>query len=282
MENQIFKKHRSINIKGELFFFDRPEIMGILNITGDSFYDGGKYNDKDRALKRVEEMLDDGAGFIDIGAQSSRPGAQEKGADEELKLLLPVLDAVIGAFPDAVISVDTWHSKVAKEAVNHGAAMINDISGGTFDAQMFDTIAALGVPYVLMHTGGRPDVMQDNPVYDDVLNDVISFLSERLNELNLKGVSDVIIDPGFGFGKTLEHNYTLMKNLDHFAFTERPVLVGISRKSMIYRLLNIKPQEALTGTIALNTFALLKGADILRVHDVKAAAETIKIVESLM
>jgi dihydropteroate synthase len=238
MENQIFKKHRSINIKGELFFFDRPEIMGILNITGDSFYDGGKYNDKDRALKRVEEMLDDGAGFIDIGAQSSRPGAREKGADEELKLLLPVLDAVISSFPDAVISVDTWHSKVAKEAVNHGAAMINDISGGTFDAQMFDTIAALGVPYVLMHTGGRPDVMQDNPVYDDVLNDVISFLSERLNELNLKGVSDVIIDPGFGFGKTLEHNYTLMKNLDHFAFTERPVLVGISRKSMIYRLLN--------------------------------------------
>jgi len=282
MENQIFKKHRSINIKGELFFFDRPKIMGILKLTGDSFYDGGRYNDADRALKRVEEMLDDGACFIDIGAQSSRPGAQEKGADEELKLLLPVLDAVIGFFPDAVISVDTWHSKVAKEAVNHGAAMINDISGGTFDAQMFDTIAALWVPYVLMHTGGRPDVMQDNPVYDDVLNDVISFLSERLNELNLKGVSDVIIDPGFGFGKTLEHNYTLMKNLDHFAFTERPVLVGISRKSMIYKLLNIQPQEALTGTIALNTFALLKGADILRVHDVKAAAETIKIVESLM
>ena len=279
MDNQIFNSQKLLNIDGRLLELDTPKIMGILNITQDSFYDGGKYLSEKAILNRVGVMLEEGADFIDIGAQSSRPGAKEKGAEEELVLLIPVLKAVKKKFPRSVLSVDTWHSKVALEAVSNGASMINDISGGIFDAKMFETIARLKVPYVLMHTGGRPEVMQQNPVYEDVVKDVIYYLSEKLHKLNELGVADVIIDPGFGFGKTMEHNYQLMDSLEHFTFPERPLLVGISRKSMIYNKLKSTPEEALAGTIALNMVALQKGADILRVHDAKEAKEVVDIVE---
>ncbi len=281
MNNQIFNKSKSFNIRGELFFLDSPKIMGILNVTDDSFYDGGRYVKIKDILKRVEIMLDEGADFIDIGAQSSRPGAKEIGSEQELERLIPAIKAIRKEFPQALLSVDTWHSEVARVVTDEGADIINDISGGTFDDKMFETIASLNVPYVLMHTGGRPENMQKNPSYDDVVQDVLFFLSEKIRQLHLMGLSDIIIDPGFGFGKTLEHNYELMNALEHFTFLEKALLVGISRKSMIYKALGITPDEALAGTTALNMFALQKGADILRVHDVKEAKQTIEVFRLL-
>lgn len=281
MDNQIFNGNKYLKIKGSLYHIDRPKVMGILNISEDSFYDGGRYGTEADMLRRVEVMINEGADFIDIGAQSSRPGASEKGAKEELKLLLPIIKSINKNFSDVILSVDSWHSQVAEEVANHGVDMINDISGGTFDDKMFETIARLRMPYVLMHTGGRPAVMQQNPNYNDVVQDVIYFLSQQLLKLNELGIPDVIVDPGFGFGKTMEHNYILMNALEHFTYLERPILVGISRKSMIYNKLNTNPEQALAGTIALNMVALQKGADILRVHDVKEAVDTITMFMAL-
>ncbi len=273
----LFPKSKILNIRGELFSIDTPKVMGILNITPDSFYDGGKYSSNKNQLNQVEQMLKQGADFIDIGAQSTRPGAVEHGADYELELLIPTIKNIRKHFPKAILSVDTWHAKVAKEVALNGADMINDISGGVFDKNMFTTIAEINLPYIVMHTGGKPGDMQQNPKYDDVLKEVIYFMSEQREKLNLMGVNDVIFDPGFGFGKTLEHNYELLNNLKAFDFLEAPILVGLSRKSMLYKPLNITAKEALNATTAANMVALQNGADILRVHDVKEAKECIEI-----
>jgi dihydropteroate synthase len=275
----LFPGKSSINTGGQLMALDRARVMGILNLSADSFYDGGRYPNEERYLARFRQMTEEGADIIDIGAQSTRPGAKEIGADEELKILIPAIRAIRKEFPRAVISVDTTHAKVAEQCILDGANMINDISGGTFDLDMFHTIAHYNVPYVLMHTGGRPETMQHNPQYDNVVKEIVHFLSRQLDRLNQLGVNDVIIDPGFGFGKTLEHNYELLRHLEHFQFLEAPVLIGISRKSMIYKPLNINPDNALTGTAALQLYALQKGATFLRVHDVQAAREVIKLHE---
>jgi len=277
----LFQQKSSINVNGRLMNLRAPKVMGILNITDDSFYDGGKYLNEEKYLSRVAQMLEEGADIIDIGAQSSRPGAHEIGASAEIKKLIPVLNSIRSQFPKAIISVDTWHARVAEQVVLSGATMINDISGGTFDIYMFETIAQLQVPYILMHTGGRPNSMQDKPSYKNVIKELVYFLSKQLDKLNTLGVNDVILDPGFGFGKTQEHNYEIMKNLEHFQFLETPLLVGISRKSMIHKALDISAKNALNGTTALNMIALQKGANILRVHDVKEAKEVVKIYQLL-
>ncbi|MCF8357204.1 MAG: dihydropteroate synthase [Prolixibacteraceae bacterium] len=256
--------------------------MGVLNITPDSFYDGGRFNSVDTAIQQAAKMLDEGATIIDIGAFSTRPGADEIDETEELKRLMPVVTEIRASFPDAILSIDTFRSAVAEKVVEkHGDCIINDISGGTLDRRMFETISRLKVPYILMHIQGTPRNMQQNPTYKNVTKDVIKQLSEGVYRLHEMGVSDVIIDAGFGFGKTLAHNYELFNQLDTFRLFELPVLVGVSRKSMIYKLLKITPEESLNGTTVLNTLALQAGADILRVHDVKPAMEAVKIFNQL-
>ncbi len=269
-----------INCKGKLINLSTPKVMGILNTTPDSFYDGGKYKDMDTALTHVEKMLNAGATFIDVGAYSSRPNATHITEEEELHRILPIVTTMVEKFPEILISIDTFRSKVAKECVQIGACMVNDISGGTLDTAMYSTIAELQVPYILMHMQGTPQNMQKNTVYDDLVKDIIYFFSEKVQQLNALHVNDIILDVGFGFGKTLEQNYTLLQQLDLFKILELPILAGLSRKSMLYKLLDSTPQEALNGTTAANTIALLNGASILRVHDVKEATETISIVEA--
>ncbi len=269
-----------INCKGKLINLSTPKVMGILNTTPDSFYDGGKYKDMDTALTHVEKMLNAGATFIDVGAYSSRPNATHITEEEELHRILPIVTKMVEKFPEILISIDTFRSKVAKECVQIGACMVNDISGGTIDTAMFSTIAELQVPYILMHMQGTPQNMQKNTVYDDLVKDIIYFFSEKVQQLNALHVNDIILDVGFGFGKTLEQNYTLLQQLDLFKILELPILAGLSRKSMLYKLLDTTPQEALNGTTAANTIALLNGASILRVHDVKEATEAISIVEA--
>lgn len=270
----------TLNLRGQLVSYTQPIVMGILNVTPDSFYDGGRYCKADEISRRVDQIISEGAEIIDIGAYSSRPGAQDVTAEEEWSRLSQGLEIIRKHYPEAIISVDTFRADVAeKSIVDGGAAIINDISAGMIDAQMFPTVAKLGVPYILMHMQGTPQDMQNQPQYNDVTNEVILFLSEKVLKLRQLGVKDIIIDPGFGFGKTIEHNYTLLRNLDKFKIFNMPLLVGISRKSMIYKPLNITPQEALNGTTVLNTLALANGASILRVHDVKAAVESIKLIK---
>ena len=279
--NNITKK--TLNLRGKLITLDKPIVMGILNITPDSFYDGGKYISEKAILERAKEILEQGASIIDIGAYSSRPGAKDISEEEEIKRLTRALTIVRQHFPDAIISVDTFRPKVAEIVLrDFNVQMINDIMGGGENMQIFEVIAKWNVPYVLMHIKGTPQTMQLNPYYDDLIQEIILYFAEKLDKLRGLHINDVIIDPGFGFGKTLEHNYQILSKLDVFKtlFSE-PILVGFSRKSMIFKLLNIKPQQALNGTTVLNTIALIKGVDILRVHDVKEAVETIKIVEKL-
>jgi len=271
----------TINCNGSLIDLSIPKVMGILNITPDSFYDGGKYKNKSEILIQTEKMLSDGATFIDIGAYSSRPGAKHISEEEELQRIIPVVKLLIEKFPGILISVDTFRSKVAKETIEIGAALINDISGGKMDENMFKTIAELQVPYILMHMQGTPQNMQKNPSYENVTKDLISFFAAQIFELRQLQVKDVIIDVGFGFGKTLVHNYQLLKDLALFKSLDTPVLAGISRKSMLYKPLNSSAQEALNATTSANTIALLNGANILRVHDVKEAVEATKIVNLL-
>ncbi len=272
----------TINCNGKLLDLSQPVVMGILNVTPDSFYDGGKYTEEEKIYRRVKQILDEGAEIIDVGAYSSRPGAEDVPPEKELKRLAKALDVINKHFPGACISVDTFRAEIAKYVVeNHGVGMINDIMGGA-DEKMFETIARLQVPYVLMHIKGTPQTMQNNPVYDDVVAEIIAYLSEKTDKLRYLGVNDIIIDPGFGFGKTIDHNYQILKHLDEFKIFEMPLLVGISRKSMIYKYLGITPAEALPGTIALNTVALLKGANILRVHDVAETKQTIAVVNKLL
>lgn len=269
-----------INCNGNLVNLSTPKIMGILNSTPDSFYDGGKYNDITSILRQAEKMIQEGATFIDIGAYSSRPNAKHIEEKEELDRILPVVTTLIQEFPEILISIDTFRSNVAKECVQLGACMINDISGGSMDKDMFNTIAVLQVPYILMHMRGTPKTMQKSPSYKDVTSDILYYFSEKLNQLRALNVNDIILDVGFGFGKTIEHNYQLLNNLALFKTLEVPILAGLSRKSMLYNLLNTTPKEALNATTAANTVALLNGASILRVHDVKEAMEAINIVQA--
>jgi dihydropteroate synthase len=271
----------TINCKGTLIDLTAPKVMGILNITPDSFYDGGKYKNESEILNQVEKMLLDGATFIDVGAYSSRPGAQHISEEEELKRSIPVIRLLLQHFPEIIISVDTFRSKVAKETIHAGAALINDISGGKMDAQMFATVANLQVPYILMHMLGTPQNMQRNPVYSDVTKEIISFFAAQIHQLHQLKLNDVLIDVGFGFGKTIDHNFELLKNLALFKSLDAPILTGISRKSMLYKTLDISAQEALNATTSANTIALLNGASILRVHDVKEAVEAVKIVQKI-
>lgn len=271
----------TINCKGTLLDLNSPKVMGILNITPDSFYDGGMYKDEISILNQTEKMLVDGATFIDVGAYSSRPGAAEVSEEEELKRIVPVIELLIKKFPDIIISVDTFRSKVAKETISLGAAIINDISGGNLDSKMYETIAKLKVPYILMHMAGTPKTMQNNPTYEDVTKDLIYFFSEKIDQLHRLNVSDIIIDVGFGFGKTIEHNFQLLRNMSLFQHLDKPILAGLSRKSMLYKTLDITAQEALNATTSANTIALLNGANILRVHDVKEAVEAVTLVNQL-
>ncbi len=272
---------KSINCNGTLIDLSSPKVMGILNITPDSFYDGGKYNNPSTIVNHVEKMLSEGATFIDVGAYSSRPGAKHISEEEELKRISPIIKLLITEFPNLLISVDTFRSKIAKHCIQNGACMVNDISAGSLDSEMFSTIAKLQVPYIMMHMQGAPQNMQAKPTYEDVVKDVLYYFSKKINELHSLGLNDIITDVGFGFGKTVEQNYQLLKHLDLFKNLEVPTLVGLSRKSMLFKPLDISQNEALNATTAANTIALLNGANIVRVHDVKEAIETIKIVELL-
>lgn len=265
------------NFNGKLSV-NQPLVMGILNVTEDSFYDGGKYTTETAVVKRATQILEEGGDIIDIGAMSTRPNAIEIPEKEEIRRIVEAVTTIRTQFPEAVLSIDTYRASVAEAALEAGADMINDISGGTFDPEMIPTVGKWQVPYCLMHTTAKPDTMQQNTQYKDILADILQFFGTQIEKLHEHHVHDIIIDPGFGFGKTLEQNYFLIKNLEVFHQLELPILVGISRKSMIYKLLGTTPEHALNGTTVLNTIALMKGAEILRVHDVKEAVETRKIV----
>lgn len=272
-----------LNIKGELTSFDTPVVMGILNVTPDSFFAGSRKNTEEEIILRVRQILDEGGKIVDVGAYSSRPGADDVSPEEEMKRLAFALGLLNREFgTDIIYSIDTFRADVARMCVEeYGAAIINDISGGEMDSRMFDTVADMNVPYILMHMKGTPANMQLNPVYEDLFGEVFRYMSEKVETLKLKGVNDIILDPGFGFGKTLDDNYRLMAHMEEFSVFGLPLLVGISRKTMIYRLLGTSADEALNGTSVLNTISLMKGADILRVHDVREAVECVRIVEKL-
>jgi len=281
VQNTAFSTNKTLNIRGEFVDLSEPRIMGILNVTPDSFYDGGRYTSDQASLTQAEKMCRDGATFIDVGGYSSRPGAEDVPEREELARVIAVVESIARNFPSVYISVDTFRSTVARAAVEHGAGLINDISGGTLDAKMFETAAALSVPYVLMHMKGTPKTMSSQASYEDVAKELLQYFAERVHQLTEKGIHDVIIDPGFGFAKTPAHNFELLSNLTLLRMAGRPIMVGISRKSLIWKTLKIEPEDALNGTTALNTVALLNGADILRVHDVKEAREVIQLVKAV-
>lgn len=270
-----------INCKGTLTDLSQPRVMGILNCTPDSFFDGGKYGDEAGLLKQTEKMLADGADFIDIGAYSSKPNADFVSEQEELLRIVPVVELVLKHFPETIISVDTFRAAIAKASVESGAAIVNDISAGMLDNKMLETVGQLKVPYIMMHMRGTPQTMVKLTQYDDIMKEMLSYFAERVNAARGFGINDIVIDPGFGFAKTLEQNYEVLGKMELFQMTGLPILAGMSRKSMIYKLLGTTPHEALNGTTALNTIALMKGANILRVHDVKEAVECVKIFQNL-
>lgn len=270
----------TLNVGGRLLDLSQPQVMGILNVTPDSFYEASRQQHEEAIERRVRQIYEEGGDMIDIGAYSSRPGASDVSPDEEMERLRRGLTIIRRIRPDAVVSVDTFRADVAKMCVEEfGADIINDISGGAMDATMFDTVARLKVPYILMHMQGTPQTMQTAPQYTDLMSEMLVYFARRIDQLHERGVCDIIVDPGFGFGKTLAHNYALMNHLDAFHTLECPLLVGISRKSMIYKLLGGTPESALNGTTVLNTLALSQGAHILRVHDVKECVETVQIVK---
>ena len=278
-KDTFLNRKTTLNLKGKLADLNRPAVMAILNLTPDSFYSNSRAGTADDALKRTETFLNEGAKFIDIGAYSSRPGAAEVSTDEELNRIVPIVELLSKEFPEAWLSIDTFRAKVAKESIAAGAHLINDIAGGGMDEAMFQTIADLQVPYILMHMRGTPQTMQQQTGYADIGLDLVDYFSHRIKALHQLGVKDIILDPGFGFAKTTDENYQLLNQLEDLDLFELPVLAGFSRKSMIYKFLGGGPQEALNGTTVLNTIALMKGAGILRVHDVKAATECIALVE---
>ena len=275
----------TINCKGQLLSLKTPKIMGILNVTPDSFYDGGKFIEKNIILQQVEKMLLAGADMLDIGGYSTRPNAENISENEELERILPPIETILQNFPDTIISVDTFRANVAKQAIKAGASIINDISGGNLDENMFPIMAEMNkfanIPYVLMHSRGTPQTMQQMTDYEDILLDLVAYFQQKIYELQHLGIKDIIIDLGFGFAKTIEQNFFLLKNLAYFDVLDKPLLVGISRKSMIYKTLETSSQNALNGTTALNMFALMNGASFLRVHDVAEAVETRKLFLAL-
>lgn len=272
---------KTLNCKGKLIDLTVPKVMGIVNITPDSFYDGGKNNSEKNVLIHAEKMLEKGATFLDVGGYSTRPGAENISEDEELKRVLPAIESILKRFPETLISIDTFKSKVAKAAIETGAALINDVSGGTLDTEMYKTVGALKVPYILMHMRGTPETMTKLTEYNNVTKDVITFLSEKIALARAEGINDIIADPGFGFAKTREQSFELLNNLELFKNLDVPILVGVSRKSFIYKTLEVTSDKALNGTTVLNTIALLKGASILRVHDVEEAIECVNLLQNL-
>ncbi|MCD0476039.1 dihydropteroate synthase [Flavobacterium sp. EDS] len=270
-----------INCKGQLIDLSVPKVMGILNVTPNSFFDGGKYNSNQAILSQVEKMLSDGATFIDLGAYSSKPSAEFVSEEEELDRIVPVVKLILKHYPDAFLSIDTFRSEVAKACIENGAAIINDISGGNLDDKMFEVIAKYNVPYILMHMRGTPQTMQSLTEYDDIVKEMLFYFSEKIAQARNLGINDIILDPGFGFSKTLDQNYEVLQKMELFNLLELPVLAGFSRKSMIYKELNTSQQEALNGTTILNTISLTKGAKILRVHDVKEAMECVTLYNKI-
>ena len=272
----------TINCKGQIIDLSTPKIMGILNITPNSFYDGGKYSLENNAIAQVEKMLKEGATFIDIGAYSSKPNAEFVSEEEELNRIIPVVKAILSKFPEALLSIDSFRSRVAQECINNGAALINDISAGSLDEKMMEVIASNNVPYIMMHLRGTPQTMQDQTNYEHIINEILTYFSDKVNKARSLGINDLIIDPGFGFAKTTDQNYEILSNLELFKMLELPILAGVSRKSMIYKTLDTSPEEALNGTTVLNTIAITKGATIIRVHDVKEAMECVKLCGNLV
>ncbi len=278
----VHDRKRSLCIKGVLYDLSRPLVMGIFNYTPDSFFDGGCHYDEKAIISRIGEMIKEGADIIDIGGVSTRPGAGDVPHEEEIRRLCFVMDVLRHHYPEVIVSVDTYRSAVARRMVEeYDVAIINDISCGSFDKKMLETVADLQVPYVAMHMQGTPQTMQEKPLYDDVVNDIIRFFAEKIKIMHGMGINDIIVDPGFGFGKTLDHNYILAARLEEFEMLGMPLLAGISRKSLICRLLKVNPEKALAGTIALNAIAIMKGVDIIRVHDVKEAKDTVSVVQYL-
>lgn len=278
-KNSLNKRIFTLNCKGRLVVLDRPCVMGIINVTPDSFYAGSRMNDLSMILKQVEKMIEEGALFIDIGGQSTRPGSKRVSAEEELRRVVPAIEKINREFPQAILSVDTFYSTVATEAVAGGASIVNDVSCGSIDPEMISTVATLNVPYVCMHSKGAPDNMQNSPAYESVTREVLDFLIQQTNHCKQAGIKDLIVDPGFGFGKTIQHNFELLRSLPVFQTLDFPILLGISRKSTIYKTLNTTADDALNGTTVLNTIGLLNGASFLRVHDVKEAREAILLLE---
>ena len=270
-------KNMTLNFKGTLFDLNSPKVMGIINVTPDSFYDGGSYSNNKDVINKVGKMLDDGADIIDLGGYSTRPGAKNISIEEEEKRTIPIMKLILKTFKNTIISIDTFRSEVANKALDNGALIVNDVSGGDLDSNMYKIVGKFNVPYIMMHMKGSPNNMQNNPQYKNVTVEVIKNLSQKIRKAESFNIRDIILDPGFGFGKTTNHNFKLLNDLSLFKNLDRPVLVGVSRKSMIYKTLDIKPENALNGTTSLNTVALLNGANILRVHDVKEAKEVIKL-----
>jgi dihydropteroate synthase len=271
----------TINCKGQLIDLSTPKVMGILNVTPNSFFDGGKYKNESEILSQVKKMLGDGATFIDVGAYSSKPNAEFVSEEEELRRIIPVIQLILKHFPETLLSIDTFRSEVARACIENGAAIINDIAAANLDSKIFEVIAQYNVPYIMMHMRGTPQTMQDLTDYDDVMKELLFYFSEKINVARSFGINDLIIDPGFGFAKTLEQNYEVLKKLELFKLLELPLLVGISRKSMVYKPLNTSAKEALNGTTVLNTISLTKGANILRVHDVKEAVDCITLFNKI-
>ena len=278
----LFSKNLSLNLRGNIMDLSTPRLMGIINATPDSFYDGSRVTEPSQAVEKAREMIGQGVDILDVGAVSSRPGSEVISEEEELNRLSPVLHALREEFPEFPVSVDTWRSGVARRVHgSFGVHMINDISAGNLDPEMFATIAQLQIPYIMMHMQGTPSTMQEDPTYENVVDDLLQFFAERVYKLKKLGVNDIIIDPGFGFGKTLEQNYRLLREFDSFQMLELPLMAGISRKSMIYKVLESDPDHALNGTTAAHMAVLMKGASLLRVHDVAAAKETVKIFQHI-
>jgi dihydropteroate synthase len=280
-KDTFFSKNRSLNIRGKLLDLSVPKVMGILNVTPDSFYDGGKYDTEDKILRKVTGMVEEGVDIIDIGGMSTRPGSKGVSEKEEINRIIPAIKIIRAHFPGAIISVDTYRANIARKAVeDFSVEIINDISGGGMDKGMFETIADLHVPYIFMHMKGSPLTMQSQTEYNDILTEIIDYFSSRIARLRSLGVADIIIDPGFGFSKTIEQNFYLLNRLETFRIFELPIMAGISRKSMIYRTLKTDASGSLNGTSVLNTVALMQGADILRVHDVKEAVQAVTLMEN--
>ncbi len=272
----------TLNCKGRIIKIDKPLVMGIINITPDSFYEDSRLMRTDAILKKVEQMLNDGAAIIDIGGQSTRPGSDRISEEEELARVLPVIQSIVKHFPNSIISIDTFYSKVAIACVMAGASIVNDISAGTMDSKMISAVASLNVPYIIMHMKGEPKTMQDELSNENITTEVLDFFIHKVSECREAGINDLVIDPGIGFGKTVEQNFELIRNLSLFQLFECPLLLGVSRKSIICKTLNVSPDEALNGTSVLNAFGLMNAANILRVHDVKEAKETIKLYEACL